>query len=105
MSEPLTLIARVRAKAGQEARLRRELMGLVAPTLAEPGCLRYDLHESNDQAGVFLFYEAWTSETGLDAHFQTPHMQAYLQKVPELVEGSIELTKWTKVLPIQWEQR
>ena len=96
MSEPLTLIAQMRAKAGQASRLRQEVKGLVGPTLAEPGSLRYDLHESNTEAGLFLFYETWKTEADLDAHFQMPHMQAFLAKVPELVEGSIELSKWTK---------
>src|ERR1017187_4706468 len=97
MSEPLTLIAQVRAKAGQHARLRQELQGLVAPTLAEPGCVCYDLHESNTEPGLFLFYETWKTQADLDAHFQMPHMAAFLAKLPELVEGPIEMTKWTKV--------
>jgi quinol monooxygenase YgiN len=97
MSELLTLIARVRAKPGQESRLREEMKGLVAPTLLEPGCLGYDLHESNTEAGLYLFYETWKSDADLDLHFQMPHMVAFLAKVPELVEGSIELSKWTKV--------
>lgn len=97
MSELLTLIARAQAKPGQQARLGRELKGLVAPTLAEPGCVRYDLHESNTEPGLFLFYETWKTQADLDAHFQMPHMAAFMAKLPELVEGPIEMTKWTKV--------
>ena len=37
MSEPLTMIARVQAKPGQEARLLQELEHLPAPTRAEVG--------------------------------------------------------------------
>ncbi len=37
MSELLTVIAQIRAKPGQEARLRQQLRGLVAPTRAEAG--------------------------------------------------------------------
>jgi quinol monooxygenase YgiN len=77
MSEPLTVVARVRAKTGQEARLRQELQRLVAPTLAEAGCLRYDLHESTTEHGWFLLYEIWKSEADLDAHFQTPYLRAF----------------------------
>jgi quinol monooxygenase YgiN len=97
MSELLTLIARAQAKPGQHARLGQELKGLVGPTLAEPGCVGYDLHESNTEPGLFLFYETWKSDADLDAHFKMPHMLAFLAKVPELVEGPIELSKWTKV--------
>jgi quinol monooxygenase YgiN len=97
MSELLTVVARVRAKTGKESCLRGELLGLVAPTRAEAGCLRYILHESNAEPGIFLFYETWKSEADLDAHFQTPHMLALSEKVPDLVEGAIDLTKWTEV--------
>jgi quinol monooxygenase YgiN len=97
MSEPLTVVARVRSKGGQEARLRQELQRLVAPTRAEAGCLRYDLHESTTQPGWFLLYETWKSQADLDAHFQTPYLKAFFQMAPELTDGPSEITKWTKL--------
>ena len=96
MSEQLIVVARVRAKAGQEARLRHELQGLVSPTRAEAGCLRYDLHESKTEPGWFLFYEIWKSEADLDTHFQTPYLKAFFQMAPELADGPSEVTKWKK---------
>lgn len=97
MSEPLTVVAHVRAKTGQEARLRQELQRLVAPTLAEAGCVRYDLHESTTEHGWFLLYEIWKSEADLDAHFQTPYLKAFFHLLPELADGPSEITKWTKL--------
>jgi len=97
MSEPLTLVVRVRAKIGKEARLRREMQGLVPPTRAEAGCLRYDLHESKTEPGWFLLYEMWKSQANLDSHFQTPYLKAFFQIAPELTEGSSEVTRWTKL--------
>lgn len=97
MNGPLTVIAQVRAKAGQQARLRQELQALVTPTRAEPGCVCYDLHESNTEPGLFVFYETWKGDVDLDAHFQTPHMLAFHGKAPDLVEGAVELTKCTKI--------
>jgi quinol monooxygenase YgiN len=97
MSELLTVIARVRAKTGKEARLRQELRGLVTPTRAEAGCVSYDLHESKNEPGQFIFYETWKTDADVDAHFQTPHMLAILKLVPELVDGPIDLTKWAKL--------
>ena len=97
MSEPLTVVARVRANSGQEARLRQELQSLVAPTRAEAGCLRYDLHESTTEPGWFLLYETWRTAADLDAHFQTPYLKAFFQIVSELANGPSEITKWTKL--------
>jgi quinol monooxygenase YgiN len=97
MSEPLTVVARVRAKTGQETRLRLELQRLVAPTLTEAGCLRYDLHESTTEPRWFLLYETWKSEADLQAHFQTSYLKAFFQMAPELTDGPSEITKWTKL--------
>jgi quinol monooxygenase YgiN len=97
MSEPLTLVARLRAKTGQEAGLRHELQGLVSPTRAEAGCLRYDLHESKTEPGWFLLYEMWKSEADLDTHFQTPYLKAFFQMAQELTYGPSEVTKWKKL--------
>jgi quinol monooxygenase YgiN len=97
MSELLTVVARVRAKTGLETRLRQELQRLVAPTCAEEGCLRYDLHESTAEPGWFLLYETWKSEADLDAHFQTPYLKAFFHLLPELADGPSEITKWTKL--------
>jgi quinol monooxygenase YgiN len=96
MSGPLTVVARVRAKAGQEVRLRQELQRVVVPTRAEAGCLRYDLHESTTEPGWFLLYETWKSEVDLQTHFQTSYLKAFFQMVPDLADGPSEITKWTK---------
>jgi len=97
MSEPLTVVARVRAKAGQEVRLRQELQRVVVPTRAEAGCLRYDLHESTTERGWFLLYETWKSEADLQTHLQTPYLKAFFQLVPDLADGPSEITKWTNL--------
>jgi quinol monooxygenase YgiN len=97
MSEPLTLIVRVRAKAGQESRLRQELQRLLEPTRAEAGCIGYELHQSQTDPALFALYENWTSQAALDAHFQTSYLQAYFKLVPEIADGPSEITKWTKL--------
>ncbi len=98
MSEIVTVLARLRAKKGQESNLRQGLHALLAPTRAEAGCINYELHESPEEPGLFLFYENWRSQADLDAHFQTPHLKAALKIMPELVDGELELTKWRKVI-------
>jgi len=97
MSEPVTIIAHFRAKAGQESRLRQELQRLLAPTRTEAGCISYDLHQSQSDPALFVFYENWASQAALDAHFQTPYLQALLKLVPDLVDGRPDITKWTIV--------
>ncbi|HYX40715.1 MAG TPA: putative quinol monooxygenase, partial [Pyrinomonadaceae bacterium] len=65
MDERVTVLARVRARAGREAEVRRLLVALVAPSRAEAGCLNYDLHQSADDPTEFMFYENWASRAAL----------------------------------------
>jgi quinol monooxygenase YgiN len=75
-AKPLTVVAILKAKAGQEAALRQALLAVVPPTRKEKGCLNYDLHEVQQESGRFLFHENWTSRAELDAHLASPHVKA-----------------------------
>lgn len=94
MNNKLTVIANIRAKAEQEARVREALLGLIAPTRAEAGCINYDLHVSQDDPRQFVFDENWTSESHLESHENSEHLQAFRKIAGEILDGPIELTKW-----------
>jgi quinol monooxygenase YgiN len=85
MPQPLTIVAKLVAKPGQEATLERELTRLLAPTRAEEGCLLYDLHRSIEDPAVFLFYETWESMAAWQAHMKTPHLTAMAATTAELI--------------------
>jgi quinol monooxygenase YgiN len=93
----LTVVARIKAKPGQEAVLRQELLGLLPITRQEPGCLNYDLHEAVDQPGHFLFHENWTSKQHLDEHLGRPHVQALLAKADALFAEPPQIMLWEKI--------
>ncbi|WP_349358761.1 putative quinol monooxygenase [Stappia sp.] len=83
---PLTIVATIHARPDREALVRQELEKLVAPTRAEPGCIRYDLHHDIKSPGHFLFYETWASRDLWQAHMNAPHIAAYM----EATEGAVE---------------
>jgi quinol monooxygenase YgiN len=70
MSEVLNIVAIATAISGQEGALRAAQQRLVADTLKEPGCLRFELTESLEDARVLVFIETWASETDWRAHMQ-----------------------------------
>ncbi len=82
---PLTVIALLKAKPGQESVLRELLTSFIAPTRLEAGCLNYDLHETIDAPGYFAFHENWRSQADLDAHMKTPHISVGLAKAMLLI--------------------
>jgi quinol monooxygenase YgiN len=94
MNGSLTVIAHVRAKAGQESRVRQILQGLLAPTRAEVGCINYDLHQSQSDPAVFVFYENWESEGHLEAHARSAHIQSFQRLADETLAEPVQITKW-----------
>ncbi|HVA17908.1 MAG TPA: putative quinol monooxygenase [Candidatus Dormibacteraeota bacterium] len=98
MNDKLTVIAHIRAKAGRETRVREVLVGLIAPTRVEAGCINYDLHVSQDDPRQFVFYENWASESHLEAHANSAHLRAFQNIADEILERPVEITKW-RMLP------
>ena len=91
-SEELCWIARIRPGPGKVDLLREVLIGIVAPSRREPGCIAYTLHEQeSDGLITFAIYEIWRSPTAHAAHMQTPHLRVLLRRLDELVEGEIAI--------------
>ena len=96
MSQPLTIVAIIKAVPGHEDTLAELLEGLVAPTLAEAGCLQYDLHRDHEEPGRFLFFENWATKEEWLAHMESPHLAAY-KKAGEEHAASTEIFQMGKV--------
>jgi len=69
-ADTLFIIARAVARRGAESRVRREIEALVAPTRAEPGCLRYELFVGRDNPGDFLFVQEYRDEAAFESHLR-----------------------------------
>jgi quinol monooxygenase YgiN len=69
-SSPLTIVAIATALPGQEKTLRAAQEKLVADTAKEPGCLRYELHQSLEDGRVLVSIESWENEEKWRAHMQ-----------------------------------
>lgn len=93
----VTVVATFEARPGKENELRNALVGLVAPTRQEAGCLNYDLHVLPGAPAKFLFHENWTTKAALDTHLQTPHIQALLPRVGELCVAPPEIVIWERI--------
>jgi len=93
----ITVVAMFHAQPGKEMKLKEALIGLVAPTRQEAGCINYDLHASPEDTGKFLFHENWTSKAHLDAHLANAHIQELLPHVGELCVAMPEIKIWEKI--------
>ena len=60
----------------------------------EPGCVRFDVSQREDDPGQWLFYEVYTDGAAFDAHRASPHFAAY-QEVADKALLSKTLTRYT----------
>ena len=97
MADKLTVVAYVKAKDGMAEQVKQELTALIGPTREEPDCIDYILHQSPDDANVFMFFENWTGRDALDAHLQKPHVQAFIARADDLLAEPIDVTLWNAV--------
>jgi quinol monooxygenase YgiN len=86
---PITDVAFIRAKAGQEAALGRLLTDLAKCSRREPGCINYVLHRSSDQPSLWFLYGKWCSERDLQAHLEASHMLRFAQASASLMQGEV----------------
>jgi quinol monooxygenase YgiN len=93
----VTVIARIRAKAGLEETVLQEMSKLLSPTRSEPGCINYDLHVSSSDPTHFMFHENWESESDLARHLQSPHLKAWLERAPQFLALPVEIERWSRV--------
>lgn len=95
--EQVTVIARIKAKAGMEEEVKREVTALVAPTRAEAGCINYDLHVSKQDQSLLILYENWVSQKALDAHLAMPYLEAFKAKAVDLLAEPLDITLWEMI--------
>ena len=81
----LVIIGSAKAKPGRADEFRAVLKTLLLPTLAEEGCLRYEMNESEDGQS-WVFTELWESRALWDRHMETAHVARYKAVVPEMAE-------------------
>ena len=69
---PIYLTAIVTALPGNIDKVKSTLLNLVKNSTQEEACLQYDLHQSSEDAHIFIFQETWKDQHSLDLHNQMP---------------------------------
>lgn len=60
----------------------------------EPGCVRFDVGQHEEDPARWMFYEVYRDAAAFEAHRATPHFAAY-QQVADRAVVSKTLTRWT----------
>ncbi|KAK1183942.1 putative quinol monooxygenase [Streptomyces sp. NBS 14/10] len=82
------VVARYRAKEGEENTVLPLLDTMAAASRQEPGNLTYRVHQGTEDPRTIVLYEEYASEADFTAHCATPHFQEIvLGKVVPLLES------------------
>jgi quinol monooxygenase YgiN len=94
----LSLIAKIKAKAGSEGKLEEAFKDMIKQVrAAEPGCEAYVLHKSTKDPTQFIWFEKYVDQAAFDAHRKTDHMKAMGGRIRDLLEGAPELEMMTEL--------
>jgi len=71
---------------------------LMRASLAEPGCLLYDLVVDEENPNVWHMFEKWESRAAWNDHMKSEHVLRIQQLEPELIVAPTKLNFFTSVL-------
>ncbi|NSL85552.1 putative quinol monooxygenase [Chitinophaga solisilvae] len=71
------LTAVIKTKPEYREEVLAVLQHMVQETRKEEACLLYDLHQGTTDKDLFVFYEIWKNQEGLDAHNRQPYIAAF----------------------------
>lgn len=83
--QQLTITASIVAQPGKRELVKQSLLNLIPPTLAEEGCLNYDLHEDLENPDHFFFYENWATRQHWLNHNDSAHIAAHKKATEDAV--------------------
>ena len=63
-------------------------------TRTEIGCISYDFYVGLSDPNTLMLFQEWENMEALMGHFQTEHMEEFLQALPEVVSGEITTKRY-----------
>ena len=71
----MIVVAKLKAKAGEEGNMEEALRGMVDKVAQERGTLTYTLHRAQQDPSVFLLYERYQDASALKTHSSTSYFK------------------------------
>jgi len=91
----ISITAIIKSKQENIEQVKNMIHHLVTETRKEAACIRYDLHTTEN---VFIIWEEWQDQSGLDFHNNQPYLQDFITKSESLVSSPIQVFKTTQSL-------
>ncbi len=83
----LTIIAMPTADENRLTEIKSAMLELVEQTLNEEGCIRYELHQNNEESNRFIFVETWENRELWQKHMNGAAIKEFNQKIAGGITG------------------
>lgn len=91
----ISITAIIKSKQENIDEVKNLIQNLVTQTRKEEACIRYDLHAADN---VFIIWEEWKDQAGLDIHNSQPYLQEFIQQSESLAAAPIQVYKTAQIL-------
>jgi quinol monooxygenase YgiN len=91
------VIAKVRAKAGEEERVAEGLSANEHASRQEPGVIAWVAYRSTTDSREFVLYEVYQTEADFAAHRDTAHFARYVAEIVPLLEDR-DVSTWEPLI-------
>ncbi len=94
----ITVIAKLKVKAGSDAAFRQAADKMIAHVTAnEPGALTYVLYRSTADPNEFVFLEVYADQAALAVHGSSEAMQQFFGAIGGLLDGRPDITLYEEL--------
>lgn len=90
----IVIAGTVRIRPGKREQALRAAQTMVRATLTEAGCRHYRFYADLDDPETFFVFEEWESEAALARHFESDHMRAFQQELPDLLAAPPQIRRY-----------
>jgi quinol monooxygenase YgiN len=101
MEIDMIVVAKLKAKSGEEAKMEEALRDMVGKVAQEKGTLTYTLHRSQKDPSVFLLYEEYQDGAALKAHSSTPYFKELFGALQSLLDGAPEIEMYDELARVR----
>jgi quinol monooxygenase YgiN len=91
----ISITAIIKSKQENLTEVQNMITHLVTETRKEEACIRYDLHTTDN---VFIIWEEWKDQTGLDIHNNQPYLVDFISKSETLLSAPVQVYKTVQIL-------
>ncbi len=67
---------------------------MAAASREEEGCITYEFYVGLSDPNMLLLFQEWESVDALQGHFETDHMEAFLQELPHMLDGKVATRRY-----------